>query len=185
MVEQRLNALLRAIADERNKTAFAELYRYFAPRLKAYAIGGGCDPARAEELVQETMITVWQKARLFDSSRATAATWIYTIGRNKRIAMVRREKHPTSEPLDEATDTIADSAPLATEKIEREQSRICVLQGLERLSGLQAQAIRMAYIEDKPHSRIAEELSLPLGTVKSRIRLGLESLRGLMAGAEI
>ncbi len=184
LAEQRLNTLLRAIADERDKSAFAELFRYFAPRLKAYAMRGGLDATRAEELAQETMLAVWQKAASFDPARAAAPTWIFTIGRNKRIDMARREKHPTPETLDDATVTVADPAPLATEKIERAQSRSRILQGVEQLPDLQAQAIRMAFMEDKPHSRIAEELSLPLGTVKSRIRLGLESLRGLMAGAE-
>jgi len=137
---------------------------------------GGADPEAAQEIAQEAMIMVWRKAASFDRGRASAATWIYTIARNKRIDLLRRTGRPAIEAEDWLTvyapeDEAADTSVLAGQTYIRMKAL------MECLSADQLMVIRKAFFEDKTHTAIAEELALPLGTVKSRIRLALAKLR--------
>ena len=168
--------LIEAIATRQDRPAFAALFRHYGPRIRAFLMKGGADAEAAQEVAQEAMILVWRKAASFDRTRASAATWIYTIARNKRIDMVRRAGRPAIE----AADRLAVFAP------EEDRPEKSVLAGQtytrvkELLSGLSADqliVIQKAFFEDKTHTVIAEELRLPLGTVKSRIRLALARLR--------
>lgn len=169
------NDLLLAVARDRDRAAFAELFRHFAPRLKAYLTRLGAEGALADELVQEAMLTVWRRADGFDPAQASAATWIFTIARNRRIDGLRRESRPEVDPEDpalvpappEAADTLIEAA----QETGRLQSAI------SDLPAEQAELLRLAYYEDQPHSAIAERTGLPLGTVKSRLRLALGRLR--------
>jgi RNA polymerase sigma-70 factor (ECF subfamily) len=168
--------LIEAIAACQDRAAFASLFRHFAPRVKAFIMRGGADAETAQEVAQETLVIVWRKAASFDRERASAATWIYTIARNKRIDLLRRTAKPAIETEDWLAvfapgDEDADKSVLAGQTYTRVQ----VL--LESLSADQLVVIRKAFFEDKSHSVIAEELGLPLGTVKSRIRLALGRLR--------
>src|SRR5262249_34360482 len=160
----------------RDRVASAGLCRHYAPRVKAFLMRGGSDAETAQEVAQETLIMVWRKAASFDRSRASAATWIYAIARNKRIDLARRAGRPAIET----------EAWLTAFAAEREEADKSVLAGLtysrvkELMAGLSADqlaVIRKAFFEDKTHTAIAEELGLPLGTVKSRIRLALGRLR--------
>lgn len=177
--ESRMEALLRAVATLRDRAAFAELFQHFAPRLKAFMMKGGADGDTAEELAQEAMIQVWRRADSFDPSRAAASTWIYTIARNKRIDRLRRERRP---PMSEEEYVSAVGAEGGSERgdqaAERSQAEVRLARSLESLPEDQATVVKMAFYEDKSHSAIAAELHLPLGTVKSRIRLALTRLRG-------
>lgn len=179
--DSRLEALLRAVATLRDRAAFAELFRHFAPRLKAFMMKGGADGDTAEELAQEAMIQVWRRADSFDPARAAASTWIYTIARNKRIDRLRRERRP---PMSEEDYTAALGNEGGSERgdqaAERSQAEVRLARSLEELPEDQATVVKMAFYEDKSHSAIAAELHLPLGTVKSRIRLALGRLRGLI-----
>jgi len=176
--ENRMEALLRAVATLRDRAAFAELFRHFAPRLKAFMVKGGADGDTAEELAQEAMIQVWRRADSFDPARAAASTWIYTIARNKRIDRLRRERRP---PMSEEEYTAALGEPeRGDQAAERSQAEVRLARSLEELPEDQATVVKMAFYEDKSHSAIAAELQLPLGTVKSRIRLALTRLRGLI-----
>ena len=176
--ESRMEALLRAVATLRDRTAFAELFQHFAPRLKAFMMRGGADGDTAEELAQEAMIQVWRRADSFDPSRAAASTWIYTIARNKRIDRLRRERRP---PMSEEEYVSALGEPeRGDQAAERSQAEVRLARSLESLPEDQATVVKMAFYEDKSHSAIAAELHLPLGTVKSRIRLALTRLRGLI-----
>ena len=168
--------LILAIATRQDRAAFAVLFRHYAPRVKAFLMRGGSDPEIAQEVAQEVLILVWRKAASFDRTRASAATWIYTIARNKRIDLLRR----TGRPPIEAEDWLTIYAP------EEEDADKSVLAGqtysrmkelMDGLSADQLIVIRKAFFEDKTHTEIAEELKLPLGTVKSRIRLALGRLR--------
>jgi RNA polymerase sigma-70 factor (ECF subfamily) len=168
--------LIEAIAASRDRSAFAQLFRYFAPRVRAFLVRGGADPEAAQEVTQEAMIMVWRRAATFDRARASAATWIYTIARNKRIDVLRRAGRPALSTEDwmvvfapESDD--ADQSVTAAETYTRMKALI------EELSAEQLVVIRKAFFEDKSHSVIAQELGLPLGTVKSRIRLALGRLR--------
>jgi RNA polymerase sigma-70 factor (ECF subfamily) len=171
-------ALIAAIAHRRDRAAFAALFRYFAPRVKAWMMRGGADATAAEEMAQETMLAVWQKAALFDPARAGASTWIFTIARNQRIDALRRERHPstlmTDAPADEASPIQADRLMVLAEQ----EARIRV--ALTALPAEQADVIRKAFFEDKVHAEIEKELGIPLGTVKSRLRLAMIRLRAAL-----
>jgi RNA polymerase sigma-70 factor, ECF subfamily len=168
--------LIQAIAAHQDKAAFATLFRHYGPRVKAFLMRGGSDSETAQEVAQEAMIMVWRKAASFDRTRAAAATWIYTIARNKRIDHLRRTGRPPIEIEDWLTvfspeEEDADKSVLAGQTYTR------VKELLSGLSADQLVVIQKAFFEDKTHTAIAEELKLPLGTVKSRIRLALGRLR--------
>src|SRR5262245_55689182 len=168
--------LIEAIATRQDRVAFAALYRHYAPRVKAFLMRGGTDAESAQEIAQEALIMVWRKAASFDRTRASAATWIYTIARNKRIDLLRRTGRPAIETEDWLT-IFAPEGPDADTSVLAGQTYMKVKELMGRLSADQLVVIRKAFFEDKTHTAIAEELRLPLGTVKSRIRLALARLR--------
>jgi RNA polymerase sigma-70 factor (ECF subfamily) len=170
-----LSTLIEAVARDRDRQAFAQLFRHFAPRLKAFGMRRGSDPASAEELAQETMLTVWRKAATFDRRRATASTWIFTIVRNKRIDLFRREGRPEVD-LESIVDMPSDTIS-ADDTLTSNQAGQAIRRALDGLPAEQLLIVQKAFFEDKSHSVIAEELNLPLGTVKSRVRLALARLR--------
>ncbi|MEI8394818.1 MAG: sigma-70 family RNA polymerase sigma factor [Rhodospirillaceae bacterium] len=172
------NELIQAVARERSQTAFAVLFEHFAPRLKSYLMRLGCDAGQAEELVQEVMLLVWNRAETFDPVRAGAATWIFTIARNRRIDVIRRERRPEIDFSDPALEPEPVETAERTVETERESARL--LAAIAGLPDEQAQLLRLAYFDDKPHSAISVEQGIPLGTVKSRIRLALDRLRKLL-----
>jgi RNA polymerase sigma-70 factor (ECF subfamily) len=168
--------LIEAIASCQDRAAFAALFRHYAPRVKAFIMRGGADAEAAQEIAQEAMIMVWRKAASFDRGRASAATWIYTIARNKRIDLLRRTGRPAIETEDWLT-IFAQPDGSADKSVAAGQTYTRVKELMAGLSADQLAVIRMAFFEDKTHTAIAEELRLPLGTVKSRIRLALGRLR--------
>jgi RNA polymerase sigma-70 factor (ECF subfamily) len=170
---------LTAVAEREERAAFADLFRYLAPRFRAFAQGMGVSPNQAEELAQEAMISVWRKAATFDPKLASPATWLFTIVRNKRIDMFRRDRRP-HVPLDQAPDRTADERRGPEGAYRAGRARNAVQQALTTLSPEQRMVIHKAFVEDKTHSEVAAELELPLGTVKSRIRLALDRMRGAL-----
>lgn len=178
MTNDQLRLLIEAVAADRDRGAFADLFRHFAPRLKGFGLRSGIDGMAAEELVQETMLAVWSKAETFDPRRATVSTWIFTIVRNKRIDMFRRQVYPEVE-LDEALNVACGEA-LADDRFAAVQAGAALHVALNTLPPEQLEIVRRAYFEQKSHRVIADEMRLPLGTVKSRIRLALARLRSLM-----
>lgn len=185
MSEEKLSELIRAVAETRDREAFAALFRHYAPRIKAYCRRTGSDDATAEDLAQEAMVAVWRSADKFDPARAGPSTWVFTIARNRRIDLIRRERRPEPEPgTDEPMAEQADSAPGAEARLSAVQESRLLHDNLCGLPADQASVLRMAYFEDRPHAEISVALGLPLGTVKSRIRLALARLRGTMAGQE-
>ena len=175
LTNDQLCRLVEAIAVDRDREAFASLFRYFAPRLKGFGLRRGVDGTTAEELVQETMLTVWRKAATFDPTRATVSTWIFTIVRNKRIDMFRREGYPEVD-LDEVRE-VAAGEPAADDTLVAVQAGATLRIAIKTLPKEQLEILQKAYFEDKSHRAIADEMRLPLGTVKSRIRLALARLR--------
>lgn len=167
--------LIVRIAREADRAAFAALFRQFAPRLKSYLMHRGCDFAEAEELMQETMIMVWRRAASFDPARASVTTWLFTIARNKRIDALRRQHRPEIDPADPAL--VPDSAPGAEVPLLAQQRARRLAEALATLPAEQAALIRLAYFDEMAQSEIATETKLPLGTVKSRLRLALVKLR--------
>ncbi len=177
-----MNDLLAAVSERRDREAFQELYRYYAPRLKSFMLGQGTDALLAEEAVQETMVKVWRKAALFDPKKASASTWIYTIGRNVRIDMLRKSFRPEPDYNDPAFTP--DPVPLASEKILKDQQGSSLKAAIAELPPEQIEILKLAFFMDKTHSQIVEDLNIPLGTVKSRIRLALKRLRSALGENE-
>lgn len=174
-----INAWMRAVAESADRPAFAALFRHFAPRVKGFLMRSGVQESLAEELAQETLVALWRKAASFDPARARVSTWLYTIARNLRIDHHRRGQGGATE---QAEDWDPEQQPadahLAPDELlyaaERERR---VTQALSELSPEQAQVLRLSFFEEIPHGRIAQTLDIPLGTVKSRIRLAVAQLR--------
>lgn len=169
-------ALVRAVRDAQDKAAFAVLFRHFAPRVKGFLMKSGTEAALAEECAQDVMATLWQKAHLFDPSRASVATWIFTIARNRRIDLARRARRPEPEALFWGPEVEPDQADV----LEAAQETRRLVQALADLPEKQQSLIRRAFYGELSHTEIASETGLPLGTIKSRIRLALDRLRQKM-----
>lgn len=170
-----MNALIASVAQYKDKAAFKTLFEYFAPRVKAYLQGQGTAPDMAEEVVQETMVNIWRKASQFDATKASASTWIFTIARNLRIDLIRRANRPAPDMNDPAM--VPEPEPTAPELISREQEANRLKRAVAKLPAEQQEVLRLAFFEDKAHAEVATELGLPLGTVKSRIRLAFGRIR--------
>ena len=167
--------MIGAIAAHADRTAFAALFGHFAPRVKSYMLRLGAEPSLAEELAQETLLAVWRKAAAFDPAKAAASTWIFTIARNLRIDTARRDRRG-AEPAEDASDA-PDPEPTPDAILAASQSEDRIRAALLNLPPEQAEVVRLSFFSDKPHSEIAQELNLPLGTVKSRLRLAMGRLR--------
>ncbi|MBI2255672.1 MAG: sigma-70 family RNA polymerase sigma factor [Proteobacteria bacterium] len=170
-----MTTLLSAFQAARDEAIFAELFRYYAPRLKSYMRKLGAAEDIAEELAQEAMASVWRKAHLFDAGRAGAGTWIFSIARNLRIDAFRRQHRPEID----FDDPVLVSAEPATPEValDRDRQAIAIRAALAALPREQARIVHLSFFEDKPHAQIATELGIPLGTVKSRMRLAFQRFR--------
>jgi len=174
-----MSAHLVAVAERQDREAFAALFRYFAPRLKSYFARFGDVEARVEEVLQETFTAIWMKAHLFDPGKASAATWIYTIARNRRIDAFRRERRPEFDPNDPAF--VPDSTSEGEAALSGREREEHVARAMAELSEPQREVLRLSFFEDESHDAIARRLGLPVGTVKSRIRLAFGHLRARFA----
>jgi RNA polymerase sigma-70 factor (ECF subfamily) len=167
--------LLRKLAINGDTEAFRALFQAYAPRVKAYMMRQGADPSTAEELAQETLLTVWRKAGLYSGDKGSPTTWIFTIARNLRIDRLRREM--AWEPMPERREEEASEDPSPEESLTERERRDRVRKALAELPADQTEVVMLSYIEGLSHSEIAEKLGLPLGTVKSRMRLAYEKIR--------
>ena len=170
--------LMLAVRDKRDRAAFEQLFDYFAPRLKGVAMRSGLSSSAAEDVAQEVMLSVWRKADKFDPHRAPVAAWIFQIARNRRIDMVRKENRPLPEEIKMADDVEGDASQILALEQEARQLRIA----LGQMKADQRDMIEKAYLGELTHKEISAQTGLALGTVKSRIRLGLERLRHDLKG---
>lgn len=167
--------LVQRVARNLDREAFAELFDAFAPRVKTFIIRKGASPDLAEDLVQETMINVWTKAGYYDPAKGSVLTWIFTIARNLRIDRIRRK---SSRPVSELGDFDPPSeAPAGEEILARKDEARSVARALSKIPPEQMEILTLSFIEDLPQAEIARRLNLPLGTVKSRMRLAYGHLR--------
>ena len=173
---------MRQLAENRDRAAFANLFDHFAPRVKAYLMRSGSDAEAAEELMQEAMLTVWRRAESFDAKQASVATWVFTIARNKRIDVYRRTNRPDVDMNDPALVPEAEQQP--DDALSDQQESSVLRRAIKELPAEQAKMLRMAFYEDKAHSEIADETGLPLGTVKSRLRLAIGRMRKMVTELE-
>ena len=163
------------IGRDRDRAAFAALYREVAPRLRAFLRRGGVDGDQVEELLQEVMLTIWRKAHTFNPERGSAYSWAFTIARNRRIDHSRRRKWPEVEPEDPVL--VPDTTPGLDTRIDSAKRARQIRAALARLPAEQALVIEEVYLKGRPQKDVAEENSLPLGTVKSRLRRALQRLQ--------
>jgi len=182
LVRVQWGSLVSAIAKRQDRAAFAALFEFFAPRIKAFMQRSGASEAKAEELAQETMLAVWRKAALFDPASAGAAAWIFTIARNLRIDAHRRERRGgVIETSDVEIEFQIDDSPQPDALLATTQSEERVRSALTKLSDDQMRVVELSFFEEKAHAEIAEILGIPLGTVKSRLRLAMSRLRNLLS----
>jgi RNA polymerase sigma-70 factor (ECF subfamily) len=175
--------LIEAVATCRDRAAFVALFEHFAPRVKTFALRSGVSAATAEELAQETMLTVWRKADSFVPGSGGAAAWIFIIARNLRIDALRRERRNGCEfdiDRDMAIESCVDQQLTPEAQFAVAQSEESVRKAMGRLSNEQLRVIELSFFEEKAHGEIAERLQIPLGTVKSRSRLAIARLRALL-----
>lgn len=170
-------SLIAAIAERQDRAAFSRLFAYFAPRVKTYLQQRGCDASRAEELAQEALLAVWRKATQYDPARATAAAWIFVIARNLWIDAVRRSRLPL--PVPDPSDA-PSAEPLADARMAADERAHRLRNALRDLRPEQMEPLRLAFFEERTHSEIEQLLGVPLGTVKSRLRLAMSRLRAAL-----
>ena len=171
--------MLATMASTQDKSLYIELYRHFAPKVKAYITRLGIHEATAEELTQEAMLNMWRKGHLFDPKKSAASTWLFTLARNQSIDWMRRRKYP-----EYSLDNMAINLEEATESDLAEVSVSCeqIAEVIHALPESQAQVIYMSFYEGRSHAEIADKLMIPLGSVKSRIRLAVEKLKMALGG---
>ena len=177
-----LSSDIVAIAGRQDQAAFARLFAHFGPRIKSYMLRLGMADAQAEDLAQETLLAVWRKARLFDPAKAEAATWVFTIARNLRIDALRRERFP--EASEDELAEFEDEAPLADQRVHDNERQQRIREAMKSLSADQVEVVQLSFFADLAHSAIAERLNLPLGTVKSRLRLAMLRVRKALGEVE-
>ncbi|WP_244999696.1 sigma-70 family RNA polymerase sigma factor [Brevundimonas nasdae] len=173
--------LIEAVALRRDREAFADLFNYFAPRLKAWLVKSGATPGAAEDFAQDAMLAVWRKADLYDARKARAATWIFTIARNRRLDILRRDARPLPTP---EIELVGEEVRRPDDILSMAEDAARVRDALSRLHPDQVEVLRLAFFMDSPHSEIARRLDLPLGTVKSRIRSAMSKLRLILEPSE-
>ena len=169
---------LQRIAEREDVEAFRKLFQAYAPRVKAYMMRQGADANTAEELAQETLLTVWRKAALYSGEKGSATTWIFTIARNLRIDRLRREMSWVELPDGHNEEPSPDALP--DEILSEHERKGRVQRALASLPPDQYEVVALSYVEGLSHSEIAERLGLPLGTVKSRMRLAYGKVRELV-----
>lgn len=167
--------LIEAIARDQDRAAFEQLFAHYAPRIKTLLVRQGTPPEIAEDLAQEAMLIVWRKATYFAATRGSASAWIYTIARNLRIDNARRsqraELYAMMDDYDREGPAQPDEIVSSTEHAERVQ------RAMAELPEEQLEVVKLSFVEGAAHAEIAERLDLPLGTVKSRLRLAMRRLR--------
>ncbi len=174
--------LIRQVAETQDERAFAALFKSFAPRIKGYMIRQGANADLAEELAQEALTTVWRKAALYSPDKGNPTTWIYTIARNLRIDRLRRER--AWQPLPESHAEQACEGPTPDDVVSEQERGERVREALKNLPAEQVEIVTLSFVAGLSHSEIADRLDVPLGTVKSRMRLAYQKLRPMIADLE-
>jgi RNA polymerase sigma-70 factor (ECF subfamily) len=178
ITQQSLSQMLTAVGQSKDIEAFESLFRHYGPRVRAYMAKLARDGQAAAELMQETMLAVWNKAHQFDPARGNVSSWSFTIARNLRIDSYRKDKRPTFDPSDPAF--VPDDVPPADVEFEGRQQADRLHRAMETLPSEQLELLKLAFFNEESHSTIAAKLGLPMGTVKSRIRLAFAKLRAAL-----
>ena len=174
----KLAQLLTAVGQKKDVEAFEALFRHYGPRVRAYMAKLARDGQASEELMQETMLAVWNKAHQFDPARGNVSSWIFTIARNLRIDAYRKTKRPAFDPNDPAF--VPDDVPSADVEFEQQEEADRLRRAMSTLPAEQLELLKLSFFNEASHSAIAAKLGLPMGTVKSRIRLAFAKLRAAL-----
>jgi RNA polymerase sigma-70 factor, ECF subfamily len=175
---ERFAQLAQRVANDRDRTAFIELFDYFAPRINSYLQRLGMNKGMAEDLAQDVMLTLWRKAHLFDPMKSSLSTWLFRVARNRRIDVMRRDRSALLDPHDPMFQpSEIEPADVSMDSVTRDE-RVRI--AMKDLPGEQLELIRFAFYDGLSHSEIAERTNLPLGTVKSRIRLAFGRMRKII-----
>ena len=167
--------LITAIAARQDQAAFAALFQLYAGRIKSWLIRMGANPELAEDIAQETLLAVWNKAATFDASRANASTWVFTIARNLRIDRLRRDQRSRAHLLYEMIEPEEPERPDGAFDFKERGERVRA--ALALLPDDQVRVVQLSFFEGHAHAEISKLLGIPLGTVKSRLRLAMNRLR--------
>ena len=177
-----LREWLKSVAVDRDETAFKMLFDHYVPLLRSYSLVREPGSALlADELAQEVMIKVWNKAASYNADKANTNTWIFTLARNSRIDYLRRNgRFATNIDSTDLFDNIVDTSPSPFQAAQTQTVQKNIRQGLDQLPNEQAEILRKVYLQGRSHQQASDELNLPLGTVKSRVRLALKKMQLLM-----
>ena len=178
------SGLIVSIATRTDQEAFTALFQHFAPRVKSFMKRSGLGEAMAEELAQETLVVVWRKAALFNPTGSSASAWIFTIARNLRIDALRREKRGSGSESDIDAELLVDESPPADIVFDVTRTESRVRDALQGLPDEQLRVVELSFYHEKAHAKIAATLNIPLGTVKSRLRLAMSKLRTILEGSQ-
>ncbi len=176
-LRKRMGDNLLAIGRDRDEAAFADFYNYYAGRVKSFLMGKGMSDEISDELMQEIMLIVWRRAESYDPAKAAASTWLFTIARNRRIDYLRGNSRIEVELEDEMLDVDSDESETQAGFVDAEQAAERLHRALEKLPQEQRQVMHLSYFRGQSHGDIAQWLDLPIGTVKSRIRLAMQAVR--------
>lgn len=176
-LRKRMGDNLVAIGERKDEAAFADIYSYYGGRVKSFLMGKGMSEEISEELTQEIMITVWRRAESYDPAKAAASTWLFTIARNRRIDYLRGNSRIEVELDDEMLDIDNTESDSQQKYVDDEQAAVRLNEALEKLPHEQRQVMHLSYFRGQSHGAIAKWLDLPIGTVKSRIRLAMQAVR--------
>lgn len=174
--EARLASLLVAVGSRRDADAYDRLFGHYAPRVKGFLIRTGLGEGAAEDCMQDVMVAVWRKAHLFDPARAGASTWIFSVARNRKIDLQRRARRPEPEDLPWGPEPDLDQA----DAIAMQEDTRRLADAIAQLPPAQRDLIERAFYGEMSHGEIAADTGLPLGTIKSRLRLAMDRLRRAM-----
>lgn len=183
-LKTRMRDNLIAIGQSNDQTAFKDFYDHFSGRIKSFLMGKGMEEAVAEELAQEIMLIVWRKAETYNPEKAAASTWLFTIARNRRIDYLRGNSRVEVE-LDDEMLEVDSTEPTQEERVELSQQSVVLEKAMNKLPQEQRQVLHLSYFRGQSHGAIAEWLNLPIGTVKSRIRLAMQSIRSEVSSEEL
>lgn len=178
-------ALAARVAHARDRDAFTRLFDFYAVRIHAYLLRMKADAATADEITQDVMVTLWRKAHLFDPAKSSLTTWLYRITRNRRIDLLRRQRVDYLDPFELALDHADDSRASAEDLLAAGQRDEILRRAMAQLPQEQLALVRLAFFDGLSHSEVAEATGLPLGTVKSRLRLAFGRLRRAVEAAGV
>lgn len=175
-----LSLWLEQVASQRSKPAFERIFKWFAPKIIAYGISHLNSSANANELLQETMSNVWRKAHYYDANKGAATTWVYTIMRNASFDMLRKQRSQREELLSDDIWPLIEAHAVDDGEFSDHLMQAEIKRYLQTLPEAQQQVIEGVYFNHLSQEDLAQQLGVPIGTVKSRLRLALGKLKQQM-----